>query len=99
MENNENLITVPIEEEITDSTEVVEELESIIQVIEETETTESIETTEDILAEYPSYDYTEQLILVNENLNNLNYTMNCFFVLGIGLVASMIVYKFVHRFF
>ena len=99
MENNENLITVPIEEETeqTESTEVVEELESIAQV-EETETTESTET-DNILTEYVSYDYTEQLILVNENLNNLNYTMNCFFVLGVGLLASMIVYKFFHRLF
>ena len=88
----ENNITVPIEEE-TEQTESTE-------IIEETEITESTETTDNILMnEYVSYDYTEQLVLINENLNNLNYTMNCFFILGVGLLAACIVYKFFHRLF
>ena len=58
------------------------------------ETQEEQETTTDLI----EYD-TSVLVDINTNLNNISYTLNCSFILVLGVLASIIVYKFVHRFF
>ena len=66
-----------------------------IETLEEQETQEEQETITTDLCECD----TSVLVDINTNLNNISYTLNCSFILVLGVLASLIVYKFIHRFF
>lgn len=80
-------------EQETTIQEEIKTIETETQVEEETQ--EEQETTTDLIVEYD----TSVLVDINTNLNNISYTLNCSFILVLGVLASIIVYKFVHRFF